>query len=229
VELKRFFEELDRRIAKYDLLCHPFYKAWAAGELTREELREYAGQYYNQVASFPLALSTLHGRLPAGELRDAVLENYRDEVGIDAPDPRPHDEIWLDFAEGMDGTRAPRPPMLEMCDLMALFRHIAREGRPEEALAAFYAYESQVPRVAQTKAAGLRQFYGADDKACKYFDIHQTADVHHAGVWRDQLGKVITNGGDAKKALATAEIVAQALWRALSGIERERQTRRSAA
>ncbi len=34
---KKFFEQMDARIAKYDLLCHPFYKAWSAGELTREE------------------------------------------------------------------------------------------------------------------------------------------------------------------------------------------------
>ena len=27
-----FFEQLDARIAKYDLLCHPFYKAWSAGD-----------------------------------------------------------------------------------------------------------------------------------------------------------------------------------------------------
>jgi pyrroloquinoline-quinone synthase len=228
MELQQFFSELDRRIAKYDLLCHPFYKAWGAGELTRAELREYAGQYYNQVASFPVALSTLHGRLPNGELREAVLHNYWDEVGLDAPDPRPHDEIWLDFAEGMDGTRAPRPPILEMCDLMALFRHLARNGQPEEAVAAFYAYESQVPRVAQEKARGLRELYGADDKTCKYFDLHETADVHHSGVWRDQLGKLIAAGGDAKRALKAAETAAQALWRTLSGIERERQTHRAA-
>lgn len=228
MELQEFFDALDRRIAKYDLLCHPFYKAWAAGELTRAELREYAGQYYNQVAAFPVALSTLHGRLPNGELREAVLHNYWDEVGIEQPDPRPHDEIWLDFAEGMDGTRAPRTPILEMCDLMALFRHLALHGSPEEALAAFYAYESQVPRVSAEKARGLRQFYGADDKTCKYFDMHQTADVHHANVWREELGKLIAQGGDAKKALAAAETAAQALWRALSGIERDRQTKHAA-
>ena len=46
---QQFFEELDARIAKYDLLCHPFYKAWSAGELTREDLREYALDYYQHV------------------------------------------------------------------------------------------------------------------------------------------------------------------------------------
>jgi len=39
---KEFFQQLDACIAKYDLLCHPFYRAWAAGELTREDLQEYS-------------------------------------------------------------------------------------------------------------------------------------------------------------------------------------------
>jgi pyrroloquinoline-quinone synthase len=39
---EQFFEQLEARIANYDLLCHPFYRAWSVGELTREDLREYA-------------------------------------------------------------------------------------------------------------------------------------------------------------------------------------------
>ena len=52
-----FFQQLDTRISKYDLLCHPFYKAWSEGKLTREDLREYAQDYYHHVEAFP----SLHG------------------------------------------------------------------------------------------------------------------------------------------------------------------------
>ena len=38
---------------------------------------------------------------------------------------------------------------------MSYFHRTASEGTQAEALAAFYAYESQVPRVAQEKARGL--------------------------------------------------------------------------
>ncbi len=57
---QEFFEQLERRIAKYDLLCHPFYKAWVAGDLTRDDLREYALDYYHHVAAFPVYQR--HGR-----------------------------------------------------------------------------------------------------------------------------------------------------------------------
>src|SRR6266436_1912500 len=76
-----FFEHLEARIAKYDLLCHPFYKAWAAGELTRDDLREYAQDYYHHVEAFPTYLAELGVRLEEGELRRAVLANMSDEKG----------------------------------------------------------------------------------------------------------------------------------------------------
>ena len=237
MERQQFFAELERRIAQHDLLCHPFYKAWSAGSLTRAELREYAAQYYNHVAAFPGYLAALAERLPAGELRSSVVENEADERGIGSPDGRAHHELWLDFAEGMGtndaGTRNGAVPVAEVRELISGFEQVAREGATEEALAAFYAYESQVPRVAKEKARGLRELYGADDKACRYFDLHQTADVHHANVWREQLAQLIaetdaSDAGVAERALAAAESAAKALWRALDGIERERLAQRAA-
>ena len=37
-----FFEQLEARIAKYALLCHPFYESWSAGELSRDDIRARA-------------------------------------------------------------------------------------------------------------------------------------------------------------------------------------------
>ena len=71
----QFFDQLEASIAKYDLLCHPFYRAWAAGELTRNDLREYARQYYHHVEAFPSYLAEFALRLDEGELRRAVLAN----------------------------------------------------------------------------------------------------------------------------------------------------------
>lgn len=226
-----FRKELDRRIAQYDLLCHPFYQAWASGRLTREDLRCYAEQYFHQVAAFPEYLKLFEDRLPAParELALAVARNRAEEEGDASPDGRSHAELWLDFAEGMGADRAAgrAEPLPELQDLLKTFRKIAREGLAAEALAAFYAYESQVPRIAKEKARGLKELYGADAETCAYFTVHQTADVHHARVWSDQLQQQLRVSGDEskEKALEAAERVAQALWRALDGIERERLAR----
>jgi pyrroloquinoline-quinone synthase len=222
-----FWIELERRTAKYDLLCHPFYKAWKAGELSREDLREYARDYYHHVAAFPGYLGAFAARLPEGELRAAVLENRDDELGMGAAAGRAHHAIWLEFARAMGGDVteiAESTPLAEVRELIETFERIAREGSSAQALAAFYAYESQVPRVAAEKASGLRERYGADEAACEYFTLHTTADVHHSRVWREQLDRVITeNPEQSAAALDAAENTAQALWRALDGIEARRQ------
>ena len=228
-----FSEQLEERIAKYDLLCHPFYKAWAAGELTQEELRAYAAEYYPQVAAFPGHLLRLSARTMDGELRGALLMNRADELGADYPGGRAHEELWLDFAEGLGAARDEvrgQKPLPEVAELIAQFRRVAHEGSPAAALATFYAYESQVPRIAKEKERGLRELYGASATTCGYFTLHQTADVHHAQVWKQQLERELAaNPGAASEALEAAEAAAGALWRALDGIERQRLARRAAA
>lgn len=234
MKIENFLTELDSRIKKYDLLCHPFYKAWSAGQLTRDDLREYACDYYHHVEAFPSYLAQVGIRLEEGELRRAVLANMSDEKGgedaFGLPE-RPHAELWLDFAEGMGADRALRGhlPIPEVKGLMDYFSRVASEGLPEEALAAFYAYESQVPRIAQEKARGLQEIYGADEKTFAYFTLHTTADVYHAQVWRQQLAKLVEkNPARAEAALAAGESAAKALWTALDGIERRRTTRTAA-
>ncbi len=224
-----FFERLEAAISQYDLLCHPFYRAWAAGQLTRDDLREYARQYYHQVEAFPCYLAEIALRLDEGELRRAVLANMCDEKGAGAsgPDSVPHSELWLDFAEGMGARRDMRwhLPVAEVRDLIRHFHNLASEGTPEEALAAFYVYESQVPRIAKDKERGLRQLYGADDKACGYFSLHATADIYHSTVWRKQLEKrLAANPEAAEAALDAAEDTAKMLWKALDGIDAARIT-----
>ena len=179
----QFFERLEATIGKYDLLCHPFYRAWSAGELSREDLREYARHYYHHVQAFPCYLAEFALRLDEGELRRAVLANMVDEKGTagkSGKDAVPHAELWLDFAEGMGARRDMHwhLPVKQIGELMRYFHGVASDGTPEQALAAFYVYESQVPRIAQEKERGLREMYGADDKTCGYFAVHASADIH---------------------------------------------------
>ncbi len=154
-----------------------------AGTLRAEDLRRYSEEYYHQVAAFPTYLSALHSRLSDGELRRTVLRNLSEEEIEGAP----HSELWLDFAEGMGAQRETvreATPSASTKELVGTFRSIAAERAPLAALAAFYAYESQVARIAGLwKAQGLEGKYGADAKTYSYFTLHSTWDVHHFRVW----------------------------------------------
>src|ERR1039458_8144653 len=224
METKPFVSLLEERIHRYDLLCHPFYKAWSAGKLPRDDLREYAEDYSPHVDAFPGYLAHFAVRLEEGELRRAVLANMADEKGGEdsfVEPERSHSELWLDFVEGVGGSRMPkRRPVGGVRKLISRLHRVGWAGTPEEALAAFYAYESQVPRLAQEKDRVLRELYGADERTRGYFTLHATADVYHAQVWRTQLEKrVKANPETAEKALAAAERAAKALWTVLDGFE----------
>jgi pyrroloquinoline-quinone synthase len=227
-----FWSSFEERVARYDLLQHPFYQAWSKGELRREDLREYAAEYWHQVSAFPTYLSGLHAQLADGELRREVLRNLADEEGVDMTHGRAHSDLWMDFAEGMGAERGAvrsRAVQPEMAALLATFRELMQEGGKGStgaaaALAALYAYESKVPAIAKTKAEGLAAHYGTEGVAARYFTLHQTADVHHASVWRALIDQQIaTEPEAAEAALAAGERAAKALWMALDGVERERK------
>ena len=225
-----FFTALDARVDRYDLLKHAYYQAWSAGELTREDLREYASEYWHHVSAFPAYLSALHSRLPDGRLRRTVLENLAEEEGLGGG--APHSDMWMDFARGMGADEAEVRARKLAPETRALLEHFraAMSGSPAAALAALYAYESRVPAIAQTKAEGLARHYGTDAATRRYFTVHTTADVVHARVWRDTLeAELAARPEDAEAALAAAEDAARALWSTLTGMEEKRQTRMAAA
>lgn len=210
---------VDEVLEQYDLLKHPFYQAWSKGELTRDQLAFYGAQYGEHVAAFPTYLTRLHARLPEGRARKAILANAAEEE----IHGRSHADLWRQFAEGMGASLADDAVLEEIGGLVGTFRAIAERGTLPEALGAFYAYESQVPRIAKEKLAGLTKFYGASEKTGEYFALHTTADVRHSAVWRNLIEECLaTDAGSAAEVLAGVTEAARALWKALDGIERAR-------
>jgi pyrroloquinoline-quinone synthase len=227
MEVSAFWQKAELEIARYDLLQHPFYQAWSAGELTKEDLRFYAEQYYHQVSQFPTYLTALHCRLPEGAARRDVLANAHEEEC----DGLAHSELWLRFVEGMGGSemsRSEKTPIPEVSDLLRTFRALAKDAPVASAFGALFAYESQVPKIAAEKRKGLIRHYGADDRTRSYFTLHEKADIHHAGVWRKIISALVEedqrHAADALEGISRA---ACALWAALDGIERDRPNAKS--
>ena len=75
--------------------------AWSRGELSREDLAYYAGQYYQQEGRFSRFVSAVHSNCPELAARQALIENLRDEdCGTEN-----HPELWLRFAESVGAAR----------------------------------------------------------------------------------------------------------------------------
>jgi pyrroloquinoline-quinone synthase len=215
VDPKLFQTELDARVAPFDLLVHPFHQAWNAGTLSQEQLRAHAQEYFHFISAFPTFLSALHCRLHDGGLRRAVLRNLAEEE----VEGRAHADMWLDFAEGVGlspeevRNSEPSRPIRRLIDR---FARSARQESPAQVLAAFYAYESQMPRLCGEKARALISHYGADSRTTGFFVLHSYADTLQAQVWRSELLHMVVH----KPALADsiyegAERFADWLWQAL--------------
>ena len=212
---KEFQTELDARVVPFDLLNHPFHQTWSAGTLTQDQLRAHASEYFHFISAFPTFLSALHCRLQDGHLRHSVLRNLAEEE----VEGRAHSDMWLDFAEGVGlnpeevRSSAPTKPMRRLIERMA---RTARQDHPALVLAAFYAMESQMPRLCGEKARALISHYGADSRTCGFFVLHSYSDTMQAQVWRNELTQLVAHDETlADAALEAAERTADWLWQAL--------------
>ena len=208
---------IDARIDARHLLTHPFYQAWTRGELSVEALQDYARQYYQHVAAFPTYLSAVHSHTQDPPTRRCLLQNLMDEeAGI----PN-HPELWLDFAASLgiskeEATHAEVWP--ETRQLIDRFSAICRDRTTAEGLAALYAYESQIPPVAEAKISGLKRHYGiTDPQGYAYFTVHQQADLEHSAAERALLESWVSDS-NAAAVNSSVDQVLDSLWEMLSGV-----------
>jgi pyrroloquinoline-quinone synthase len=185
---------IEAAASRWNVLDHPFYQRWSAGELTRAELAEYAAQYHHAVVALADAAEA------AGDA-----EHAREE--------REHVALWDAFADGCGSvSAAPNAETLECASAWT-----AGDDRLER-LAILYAIESAQPAISQTKLEGLRTHYGFEEgPATEYFSLHAERDHEHAAHSRELLAKLATDEDGARLA-ARAEAAARANWRLLDGV-----------
>lgn len=209
---------LETSVASRHLLDHPFYQRWSAGELTREELQEYARQYWHFTLAFPTFVSAIHSGSDDIALRQSLLENLiEEERGADH-----HPELWLRFCEALGLTRdevLASTPNEGTKDLIASMRRLARDGATHEGLASLFAYESQVPAVAKAKIAGLSRWYGmSDPREVEFFSVHEEADVFHSRTAADLLERICDDDDRREQATAAADTTLEALYGFLDAV-----------
>ena len=215
-----FIQQVDAQIEKHHLLKHPFYKAWNAGELAPEVIREYAAQYFKHVSAFPRYLSSIHTNCDDINIRQILLENLVDEeMGEEN-----HPELWMRFAEGMGNTRnyvKQSTAAKETQELVDTFMKLSKKQQYHIGLAALYCYESMVPEIAENKKEGLQKFYGIKDRnTLKFFTVHMHADRWHREVIRKLIAEINNNKEKQAETLTAIEEALFALNNFLSGMEK---------
>ena len=217
---KNFIDKIDNLIEKHHLLNHSFYKAWNAGELPKETIREYAAQYFQHVSLFPRYLSAIHSNCDDIKTRQLLLENLNEED----QGKENHPELWMRFAEGMGNTRKnvnETVPIKETEELVKIFKKLSKSEKYHIGLAALYCYESMQPEISETKKDGLQKFYNINDEnTLKFFTVHMHADKWHRKVVRNIIKRVADSNSKQNEITNSVESALGALNNFLTGMER---------
>jgi pyrroloquinoline-quinone synthase len=202
--LKRtIWERIDERRSRWDVLQHPFYQRWSNGELTREELGRYSGQYRHAVD----AIATL-----SAAAADALPDH--EELRRHAAEERGHLRLWDGFVDATGGDADATPTTETAACVSAWSGH----GDALELLARLYAVEVAQPAISRTKREGLTQRYGfAEGPGTAYFKVHEGRDVEHAAEVRELI-EGLASDADADRLVAAAESAYEANWRLLDGV-----------
>ena len=199
------WQRIEQARNRWNVLEHPFYQRWSAGELTRKELAEYSGQYRHATAAL--------ARLTA-DVAESAPESERSELRRHAEEEKAHIALWDGFVEAVGGEvgAAPTPETKECVDTWA-----AADDRVSQ-LVRIWAVESGQPAISKTKREGLAAHYGiGDGPGNEYFRVHEKADVAHAAEGRSMIEAHLADAGP-DKLVEAAESVFKANWRLLDGV-----------
>jgi pyrroloquinoline-quinone synthase len=190
-------ERLDAVREKWNLLEHPFYSRWSCGELRRDELAHYAGEYRHAVVA-----------LAETAAKSGNAEHAQEEAD--------HVALWDEFAAAFEADTS-REPSAETAECVTTW---TAPGDRLEALAVMYAIEAGQPAVSKTKLDGLSQHYGVAEDApgAKYFALHSDLDHEHAAESRRVLESEATEA-DADRLVEKAEAALKGNWTLLDGVE----------
>jgi pyrroloquinoline-quinone synthase len=208
------FSRIDEARRECNVLEHPFYERWSAGELSAEELGFYAGQY--RYAVIALAQASSSAAAQAGVEHRVGLERH-------AVEEHGHVALWDEFARAAGATTA-EPALTETDECAQAWT--AGEDLLEH-LAVLYAIEASQPEIAKTKLEGLVERYGytPEGPAVEYFELHSTLDIEHARQARELIEELMSEDEaeaqeQTERMVACATAALRGNWILLDGVDK---------
>jgi pyrroloquinoline-quinone synthase len=203
---------------------HAFSRAWAAGELSRAQLGEWAIQHFYYIDPIPQQFAALYARLPDLDARQHLLENLLGEEMPNAPGKR-HPDLLRKFAracgvtderilraeesgEVLPTSRAMRAWIWELSTI----RHLS-----EACAGIMVALEGQLPTLYPKYVEAMTKMgFSQDD--LEFFHVHIEGDTEHAHIGLELTDRYATTPAIQERAIAVVQASAAMRYSMLDGI-----------
>ena len=185
-----------------------YFKRFASGALTREQVWSHIAQHYLLIAWFPRIFSGIHTRCEDFEVRkDCARHLLVEDLGYfegrvgGTPD---HDELFrrigVDLGYGRDEyARIVAVP--EMAAIIDFFRRLAHEVPWSAALCATALLEEEVVEIAQTVGKALVQHYGVRPEwGAMNYTVHEAIEKEESGETKKTILKHLRTAEDRRAA-----------------------------
>lgn len=182
--MTHLIDQINDEIQKFSLLKHKFYQMWQEGRLTLDHLAGYSKEYYQLVKAVPSLVENTQNNNKNEKYETLLQSNLNEE--------RDHIQPWINFATSLkvgedelstyQGDDLTNMAVRDLIDIT--------NASFEEGVATLYAFEKELPKISETKSAGLKNFYDiVGRKSHEYFEIHREVDIYHAKVWENILNE----------------------------------------
>lgn len=196
-------EQVDARLAASDPATQPLLVAMAHGQLSRDELRVFAGQYFHLVNSLPRFVSTVHSVTEDAHTRRTLLNVL---VPLELNPPTPAD-LWLQTCAALglfSDTVRSNEPTAPTAACLGDFSYLCQAG-PVQGVAALLAWLNRIPVVCRLEQLAFAEHYGiASGPGIQFFEVACFQAQSHARALRGALDHLLA----AQPGAATAALEA---------------------
>jgi pyrroloquinoline-quinone synthase len=224
---KTFWDAMAEARKSVGSIRHPFTQLWASGQLSRQQLGDWAVQHYYYIAPVPQHLALLYMKLPDVDGRLHLMENI---VGEESPaDPsKRHPELLIKFAMACGKTREEvvdaewTGDVLPSTRAMAAWtwelttvRHIG-----EACAGLMVGLEGQLPTLYPLYVAAMEKM-GFSDDDLEFFHVHIEGDVGHAQTGLELAARYCDTPALRKRAIAMVRETARMRYTMLDGVHNQ--------
>ena len=185
-----------------------YFKRFASGTLTREQVWAHIAQHYLLIAWFPRIFSGIHTRCEDFEVRkDCARHLLVEDLGYfegrvgGTPD---HDELFRRIGDDLGYSRDEYARIVavpEMAAIIAFFRRLAHEVPWSAALCATALLEEEVVEIAQTVGKALVQHYGVRREwGAMNYAVHEAIEKEESGETKKTILKHLRTPEDRRAA-----------------------------